>query len=377
MNKIKRQQLKHSHRWVIKIGSALITDNGKGLNHQAIQHWAEQIAWLRAQGKEVILVSSGSVAAGMKRLGWQQRPHEICKLQAAAALGQMELIRTYENCFFQNHQIHTAQILLTHDDLANRERYLNARSTLKTLLALKALPVINENDTVVTDEIRFGDNDSLAAMVCNLIEADVLVILTDQQGVYDSNPRENPNAQLIPFSHANNPELLSYASSKGSTLGSGGMTTKILAAQRAARSGTDTIICSGAEDSVLPRLAAGEAIGTLLASDAKPMQARKRWLANQLKVKGKIHIDQGAVDMLQQKGKSLLAVGVKEIEGNFDRGELVSCIAPDGKEIAKGLINYNAQQSRLIKGQSSEKIEKLLGFVDEPELINRDNLVLI
>ena len=374
---MKRDALKNTKRWVIKIGSALITDNGKGLDHCAIKQWAEQIAYLKKQGKEVVLVSSGSIAAGMTRIGWDKRPHEVCKLQAAAALGQMELIRTYENCFFQNHNIHTAQILLTHDDLANRERYLNARSALKTLLDLGVLPVINENDTVVTDEIRFGDNDTLGALVSNLIEADVLVILTDQEGVYDADPRENSDAKLIQESDANNLELLNFATSKGSLLGSGGMTTKIIAAQRAARSGTHTIICSGSQPDILKRVEQGEQVGTMLTVTSEPLQAKKQWLANQLKSKGKVFVDAGAAKVLTQKNKSLLGVGVTKIEGNFNRGELVSCIDPDGCEIAKGLINYDAQQSNKIKGLSSEKIETVLGFVDEPELINRDNLVII
>ncbi len=374
---MKRDALKHTQRWVIKIGSALITNNGTGLDLQAIQHWADQIAQLKQQGKEVVLVSSGSVAAGITRIGWKNRPHQICKLQAAAAIGQMELIRTYENSFFQKHKIHTAQILLTHDDLANRERYLNAQSTLKTLLSLNVVPVINENDTVVTDEIKFGDNDTLGALVSNLIQADVLVILTDQEGVFDANPRENANAKLIPQSDANNPNLLKYASSKGSLLGSGGMTTKILAAQRAARSGTHTIICSGSQKNVITRLAQGEALGTMLTASSKPLQAKKQWLANQLKSKGKIHLDQGAVDFIVNKNKSLLSVGVTKVEGSFKRGELVSCLTPDGGEIAKGLINYSAEQSQKIIGLPSKKIESVLKFVDEPELINRDNLVIL
>lgn len=372
---ITRKAVAESKRWVIKIGSALITNDGQGLNHQAIQSWAEQIAALRETGKEILLVSSGAVAEGMARLGWKQRPHALHELQAAAALGQMGLIQNFESCFKQ-HDIHTAQVLLTHEDLGNRQRYLNARSTLKTLLELGAIPIINENDTVATDEIRFGDNDTLGALVSNLVEADTLVLLTDQQGLFTKDPRYNKDAELISQSNACNSELLTMAGDSG-TLGQGGMRTKVTAAQRAARSGANTIIASGAEPNILQKVALGETVGTLLTADKEPISARKQWLANQLKISGKLHLDAGASNAVQQSGVSLLAVGVSKVEGNFQRGEVVSCINSEGTEIARGLVNYDSKESRLLKGETSEKFESILGYVDEAELIHRDNLVLL
>lgn len=372
---ITRKAVAESKRWVIKIGSALITNDGQGLNHQAIQSWAEQIAALREAGKEILLVSSGAVAEGMARLGWKQRPHALHELQAAAALGQMGLIQNFESCFKQ-HDIHTAQVLLTHEDLGNRQRYLNARSTLKTLLELGAIPIINENDTVATDEIRFGDNDTLGALVSNLVEADTLVLLTDQQGLFTKDPRYNKDAELISQSNACNSELLTMAGDSG-TLGQGGMRTKVTAAQRAARSGANTIIASGAEPNILQKVALGETVGTLLTADKEPISARKQWLANQLKISGKLHLDAGASNAVQQSGVSLLAVGVSKVEGNFQRGEVVSCINSEGTEIARGLVNYDSKESRLLKGETSEKFESILGYVDEAELIHRDNLVLL
>ncbi len=370
-----RKAVAESKRWVIKIGSALITNDGQGLNTQAIHSWVEQIANLRAAGKEVLLVSSGAVAEGMARIGWKLRPHALHELQAAAALGQMGLIQQFESCFKQ-HDIHTAQILLTHEDLSNRQRYLNARSTLKTLLSLGAIPIINENDTVATDEIRFGDNDTLAALVSNLVEANALVILTDQQGLFNKDPRYNENAELISESTANNRDLLTMAGDSG-TLGQGGMRTKITAAQHAARSGATTIIASGSVENILQKIAMGEEVGTLLTSDKEPLTARKQWLANQLKISGKLFLDAGASKAVQQSGVSLLAVGVTRVEGHFQRGEVASCISDEGKEIARGLVNYDSKESQQIKGEPSEKIESILGYVDEAELIHRDNLVLL
>jgi glutamate 5-kinase len=370
-----RKAVAESKRWVIKIGSALITNDGQGLNTQAIQSWVEQIANLHAAGKEVLLVSSGAVAEGMARIGWKLRPHALHELQAAAALGQMGLIQQFESCFKQ-HDIHTAQILLTHEDLSNRQRYLNARSTLKTLLSLGAIPIINENDTVATDEIRFGDNDTLAALVSNLVEANALVILTDQQGLFNKDPRYNENAELISESTANNRDLLTMAGDSG-TLGQGGMRTKITAAQHAARSGATTIIASGSAENILQKIALGETVGTLLAADNEPMTARKQWLANQLKISGKLFLDAGASKAVQQSGVSLLAVGVTQVEGDFQRGEVVSCIDQDGVEIARGLVNYDSKESQKIKGETSEKFENILGYVDDAELIHRDNLVLL
>ncbi len=370
-----RKTVAQSKCWVIKIGSALITENGRGLNLQAIQSWAEQIAKLRKAGKEILLVSSGAVAEGMARIGWKQRPHALHELQAAAALGQMGLIQHFESCFKQ-HNIHTAQVLLTHDDLCNRQRYLNARSTLKTLLELGAIPIINENDTVATDEIRFGDNDTLGALVCNLVAADTLILLTDQQGLFNKDPRYNDDAELITEANASNRDLLSMAG-EGGALGQGGMRTKITAAQRAARSGANTIIVSGSEENILQKIAESKTVGTLLAADNEPISARKQWLANQLKISGKLYLDAGASKVIQQSGVSLLAVGVRKVEGNFQRGEVVSCISSEGSEIARGLVNYGANESQKIKGETSEKFESILGYVDEAELIHRDNLVLL
>lgn len=368
--------LSKTKRWVIKIGSSLVTDEGRGLDTKAIASWAEQIAQLREQGKEILLVSSGAVAEGMARLGWSSRPAALHELQAAAAIGQMGLIQSYESCF-KKHQIHAAQILLTHDDLSNRKRYLNARSTLNTLLRLGTIPIINENDTVATDEIRFGDNDTLAALVANLVEADALIILTDQQGLYTEDPRNNPDATLIKEAKASDPGLLSMAGGSGSHLGMGGMSTKITAAQRAARSGTATLIISGRNEQALTRIAAGEAMGTLLLADTEPMAARKQWLAGHLKAAGTLHLDEGAAKVLKSSGKSLLSVGVTSVTGHFVRGEMVSCVAADGGEIARGLINYDALETDKIKGLASSEIEKTLGYVDEIELIHRDNLVLL
>ena len=370
-----RKTIADSKRWVIKIGSALITNDGRGLNTDAIAAWAEQIAQLRNAGKEILLVSSGAVAEGMARIGWTQRPHALHELQAAAALGQMGLIQSFESCFKQ-HDIRTAQVLLTHEDLSDRQRYLNARSTLKTLLELGAIPIINENDTVATDEIRFGDNDTLGALVSNLVEADTLILLTDQQGLFNKDPRQHTDAEFISESHANNEALLAMAGG-GGALGRGGMRTKITAAQRAARSGASTIIASGAEKNILQKIAEGQNIGTLLTADNEPMTARKQWLANQLKTTGKLFLDAGASKAVMQSGVSLLAVGVNKVEGNFQRGEVVSCISSDGVEIARGLVNYDSKESQLLKGKSSDTIEAILGYIDEAELIHRDNLVLL
>ncbi|UYZ84482.1 glutamate 5-kinase [Entomomonas sp. E2T0] len=369
-----RQIVSQTKRWVIKIGSSLLTANGKGLDPHAMQGWVEQMVALRNQGIELILVSSGAVAAGMSKLGWETRPKEMHQLQAAAAIGQMVLVQAWENCFDQ-FNCQAAQILLTHDDLSDRKRYLNARSTLRALIDLAIIPVINENDTVVTDEIRFGDNDTLAALVANLVEADLLVILTDRDGMFNADPRNNPNAQLIYEAKANDPSLDEVAGGAGN-LGRGGMQTKLRAARFAARSGTNTIIIGGTIPQVITRLQQGERIGTLLTPDQSPIAARKQWLAGQLQVKGKITLDNGAVTALTQYQKSLLPVGVKNIEGDFRRGEMVACINLEGIEIARGLINYNASEAQKIIGLSSDEITKVLGFINEPELIHKDNLII-
>jgi len=371
-----RQQLANSKRWVIKIGSSLVTDDGRGLDAAAIKGWTEQIAQLRQLGKEVLLVSSGAVAEGMVRLNWDSRPKALHELQAAAAIGQMGLVQAYES-FFKQHDILSAQVLLTHDDLSDRRRYLNARSTLRSLLSLGVIPIINENDTVATDEIRFGDNDTLAALVANLVEADALIILTDQQGLFSEDPRKNPNADFISIGQANDAKLHKMASSSGGTLGQGGMSTKLSAAQRAARSGTSTLITSGRNNNALLSIINVHENGTLLLPDAEPMAARKQWLAGHLKVCGQLTLDEGASKVLQKSGKSLLAVGVTSVKGNFIRGEMVACVNHEGKEIAHGLVNYNALEAAKICGKSSSEIEAVLGYVDEAELIHRDNLVLI
>jgi len=365
----------NARRWVVKIGSALLTADGRGLDRESIGHWVSQVAHLLDQGVEVVLVSSGAVAEGMSRLGWRKRPSSVHELQAAAAVGQMGLVQAYE-FQFQQFNRHTAQVLLDHDDLSNRERYLNARSTLQTLIGLGAVPVINENDTVVTDEIRFGDNDSLAAMVANLIDADLLVILTDQHGLYDADPRKNPKANLISLGKAGDPALEALAGD-GGALGRGGMITKLKAARLAARSGANTVIVGGREDNVLPRLAQGEALGTLLVAEQEPLAARKQWLAGRLQVRGSLTLDEGAARVLRERGRSLLPVGVQFVVGDFHRGDLVRCVDAEGLEIARGLVNYSAAESRQIIGKNSDKIAGILGYCDHKELIHRDNLVLV
>jgi len=372
----RRQQLAQTRRWVVKIGSALLTNDGRGLNLDGISAWVEQMAALRKHGIEVVLVSSGAVAEGMSRLGWKKRPQALHELQAAAAVGQMGLVQAYESRF-KNFGLHTAQILLTHDDLSSRMRYLNARSALRTLLELGVVPVVNENDTVVTDEIRFGDNDTLAALVANLVEADLLVILTDQAGMYDKDPRSNPDAALLHEVQASDPALESMAGGSAGALGRGGMLTKVRAARLAARSGTETVIAYGREENVLERVLGGELLGTLFTPDLEPMVARKRWLAGHLQLRGKLTLDAGAVRVLRESGRSLLAVGVKAVEGRFLRGEMVSCIDEQGKEVARGLVNYSAEETHKLMGQPSNRIQSLLGYVGEEELIHRDNLILV
>lgn len=369
------QQLVDTRRWVIKIGSALLTKLGEGLDLDRIRWLSAEIAELRKQGKEVVLVTSGSVAAGMQQLGWETRPNALHQLQAAASVGQMGLIQAYASeC--KKHGIHTAQILLTHSDLSDRERYLNARTALHSLLGLGVLPVVNENDTIATDEIRFGDNDTLAAMTANLVEADVLVILTDQAGLFDSDPRVNPDARMIAASAASNPALDAMASEGTGQLGRGGMATKLSAARRAARSGAVTIILSGENPDNLRHLAAGDGVGTLLWPDNKPMTARKQWLIGHLRPKGRIVLDEGAVNVIRQQGRSILPVGVKQVDGQFTRGELVVCTDMTGREVARGLVNYSVDEASRIMGHPSSEIGTLLGYLDKPELIHRDNLVV-
>ncbi|MEX0429985.1 glutamate 5-kinase [Spiribacter insolitus] len=362
-------------RWVVKVGSALVTDNGRGLDHARIADWVRQIVRAREQGIEIVMVSSGSVAEGVQRLGWPERPKALHQLQAAAAVGQMGVVEAYESQF-QRFGLKTAQILLTHDDLADRQRYLNARVTLRALLALGVVPVVNENDTIATEEIRFGDNDTLAALVSNLIEADQLIILTDQQGLYDADPRANPGARLIDKAAAEDESLEALCSDAPGVLGSGGMRAKVMAARRAARAGALTRIASGREPDVLVRIAAGESPGTRLLPSNERLAARKQWIAGQLQVSGQLWLDWGAVRVLRSQGRSLLPVGVTGIEGEFRRGEMVACLDPAGEEVARGLVNYDADAARRLAGQGSNRIEALLGYVTEPELVHRDNMVL-
>lgn len=368
--------LQSTRRIVIKVGSSLVTNEGNGLDRQMLSNWAGQIFRLKQMGKEVVLVSSGAVAEGMQRLGWKTRPAALYELQAAAAVGQMDLAQAYADCFSE-YQLLTAQILLTHDDLSSRKRYLNARSTILTLLNLDIVPIINENDTVVSDEIRFGDNDNLAALVANLIVAEALVILTDQPGLFTSDPRKDNTAKLIPEISVSDPHIEIMAGGVGSHIGRGGMQSKVMAAKRAARSGAHTVIASGKVDSVLVRLANGEAIGTNLLADMPVKDARKLWLADQLQVRGSVVLDDGASRALLSGGKSLLPIGVVEVRGNFERGEAIACLNVSGQEIARGLINYSARESRKIMRQPSSQIAAILGYVGEYELIHRDNLVIL
>ena len=369
-----REKLKTAKRWVVKVGSSLVTNNGLGLDKDAIAHWAEQLVALQQQGIQFVLVSSGAVAEGVSRLNLNARPKEIHLQQAAAAVGQMGLVQAYESCFMRKN-VHAAQILLSHEDLSDRTRYLNARSTLSTLLEMGVVPVVNENDTVATAELCFGDNDTLAALVANLINADVMIVLTDQEGLYSADPRLQSSAEFIESASANDAKLIEYAG-KGTTLGRGGMFTKISAAKLAARSGTSTLITNGKENDVLLRVANGENLGTLLEADSEPLAARKQWLAGQLTLKGSLVLDAGAVKVLTKSGKSLLAVGIKQVEGKFSRGDVVACVDEAGFEIARGLVNYDMGEVQTLVGQSSEKISELLGYAGEEEIIHRDNMIL-
>lgn len=365
-------------RWVIKAGSSLITNHGRGLDYPFIENWVDQVMKLRQQGVECVIVTSGAVAEGLVRLNWKERPKNLHELQAAAAIGQMGLVQAYESQF-KKYGVVTAQILLTHDDLSNRKRYLNARSTIRTLLSLGAVPIINENDTVVTDEIKFGDNDTLAALVANLIEAQRLILLTDQQGMFAEDPRQNPNARFIAKAEAGDPELERMASGgTAGKFGRGGMVTKVRAAARAARSGALTVIAPGKTTDILERIVNDAPdSGTWLHPAQNPIAARKQWLAGHLQVKGKVTLDNGAVDVLKKSGSSLLPVGVVAVEGHFQRGEAVECVDGSGKRIACGLANYSADDTRKILRQPTSKIEAILGYIDEPELIHRDNMVVL
>jgi len=371
-----RPEIQQSLRWVVKIGSALLTNDGRGLNLAGIAGWVEQIVALRKLGIEIVLVSSGAVAEGMTRLGWKSRPHALHELQAAAAVGQMGLVQAYESQF-QRFGMHTAQVLLGHDDISARDRYLNARGTLKTLIELGVIPVINENDTVVTDEIRFGDNDTLGALVANLIDADLLVILTDQEGLFDSDPRQNPGAKLVAKGAAGDPLLEQMAGGSGGALGRGGMLTKIRAAKLAARSGAHTVIAAGRRAEVLADIAAGAEVGTFLFAGHRPIAARKQWLAGLMQTAGQLVIDDGAARVIREAGRSLLPVGVRAANGRFRRGDLVSCVDLAGREVARGLVNYSIEEALKVIGQNSDRIEALLGYQGEEELIHRDNLVLL
>ena len=367
--------LLNARRIVVKVGSSLVTNEGRGLDAEAIGQWSEQLAALAKSGREVIMVSSGAIAEGMKRLGWVTRPKAIHELQAAAAVGQMGLVQMYETKLREN-GIGSAQVLLTHADLADRERYLNARSTLLTLLSLGVVPVINENDTVVNDEIKFGDNDTLGALVANLVEADALIILTDQKGLYTADPRKDPSARFVDVGKAGDAALEAMAGGAGSSIGSGGMITKILAAKRAAGSGASTVIAWGREPSVLLRLTQGEAIGTLLVAQTAKNQARKQWMADHLQMRGSVTVDAGAAAKVAGEGKSLLPIGMTAVQGEFSRGDVIAVLSTDGVEMARGLSNYSSAEARLICRKSSSEFERLLGYTGEPEMVHRTNLVL-
>ena len=370
-----RIEIAHARRWVVKVGSALLTDDGRGLDGAVISSLVEQLAQKRDQGCEVVLVSSGAVAAGIVRLGWKTRPTALHDLQAAAAVGQMGLVQRYESAF-QHYGLHTAQVLLGHDDVLARDRYLNARGTLNTLLKLGVIPIVNENDTVVTDEIRLGDNDTLAALVANLIDADGLMLLTDQDGFFEEDPRHKPDARMVSQMDAIAPQLDAMAGG-GGVLGRGGMITKVRAARLAARSGTETIIANGRTPQIVASIASGSDVGTWLRSGKRPQTARKQWLAGMVQVQGSIELDEGAVTVLRKSGRSLLPVGVCAVEGRFTRGDMVSCRDSLGREVARGLVNYNADESRRIMGLPSREIETLLGYQGDDEIIHRDNLILL
>lgn len=367
--------LRNARRIVVKVGSSLVTNEGRGLDDAAIGEWCRQMSLLVHQNRELIMVSSGAIAEGMKRLGWTTRPHAIHELQAAAAVGQMGLAQMYETKLREN-GLGSAQVLLTHADLADRERYLNARSTLLTLLKLGVVPVINENDTVVNDEIKFGDNDTLGALVANLIEADALIILTDQKGLFTADPRLVASAQFVQVAQAGDPSLEVMAGGAGSSFGRGGMITKILAAKRAAGSGASTVIAWGREPDALLRLSQGEAIGTLLIAPTQKTQARKQWIADHLQLRGSVMVDAGAVLKLRSGGSSLLPIGMISVEGDFSRGDVIAIRSDDGLEVARGLANYASAEARLICRKPSSQFDNLLGYAAEPEMVHRDNMVL-
>lgn len=370
-----RSEIAAARRWVVKVGSALLTDDGRGLDEDMITNLVAQLAALRGRGCEVVLVSSGAVAAGIVRLGWSSRPRLVHDLQAAAAVGQSVLVQCYETAF-KRYDIVTAQVLLGHDDVIARDRYLNARGTLNTLLRLGVVPVVNENDTVVTEEIRFGDNDTLAALVANLIDADTLLLLTDQRGLYREDPRHNPEAELVRMCDVHDPRLDAMAG-EGGALGRGGMVTKLRAARLAARSGSETVIASGKVGDIVGSVAAGDDVGSWLRTGKQPENARKQWLASMVQIQGSVELDAGAVRVLCESGRSLLPVGVRGVHGDFARGDMVSCRDPDGREVARGLVNYSAADTLRIMGSASSAIEAILGYELDEELIHRDNLVLI
>ncbi len=368
-----RRLLTDARRWVIKVGSALLTNDGRGLDASVVRMLADQLVALRSQGRDVVLVSSGAIVAGLARLNLTERPREVHLSQAAAAVGQSALVRAYEE-HLSPHSVTTAQILLSHADVRARDRYLNARSTLSTLLAMNVLPIVNENDTVVTDEIRLGDDDTLAALVANLVDADALLILTDQDGLMDSDPRHAVDAQLIQTADVHDSALDAMAG-EGSALGRGGMATKLSAARLAARSGTATIIANGRQPDVIAQIAEGVPLGTFLQTHRRPQSARKQWLASLLHAQGKLVLDDGAVRGVSDQGRSLLPIGVVSVSGDFQRGDLVSCIDSAGRERARGLVNYSSEEARALAGKGSADIESVLGYRGEEELIHRDNLV--
>ncbi len=369
-----QRQLKACKRIVVKIGSSLLTANGQGLDLEAISHWAKQIVDLHHAGHEMILVTSGAVAEGMVRMKLPHRPTDLPSLQACAAIGQMGLIQTWSSVL-DRHHIKTAQVLLTHDDLTDRRRYLNSCDALQQLIDWHVIPVINENDTVSTDEIRFGDNDTLAAMVAGQVHADLLIILTDQQGMFDADPRSNPEAKLLSTVRALDETLFEMAGGSG-TLGTGGMLTKVRAARLAAKSGCPTLIASGESDRVLARLMAGELLGTLFITDDDRMTAHQQWLAAHLQTAGRLVIDDGAVNAIKTQHRSLLPVGVKAIEGHFDRGDVVECVDRQGKRIAVGRVNFSSRSAELVKGLASDKVYQVLGEARSLEMIHRNHMAI-
>ncbi len=374
---IRKETLGKVKRMVIKVGSSILASPDRGLNHEVFSRLTKEISELKRQGYEIVMVSSGAIAAGMEKLGYKVRPQSITQKQATAAVGQSRLMNIYET-YFSKHQQMVAQILLTHDDLSHRKRFINARNTLLTLLELGIIPIINENDTVVVDEIKFGDNDNLSALITNLIEADLLIILTNIDGIYDSDPRHHPEAKPIPLIEDVDSSRIKEISPKASTpMSVGGMMSKIEAAQKASRFGVPTLVACGTNPGVLHQILKGKEVGTLILPKGSPLSSRKYWIAFTLKPKGEVIVDDGAKKAIVQMGKSLLPSGIVRVSGSFDRGDSVSCLGLRGKEFARGLVNYSHSELEKIKGLQTKQIEKVLGYKYSDEVIHRDDLVVI